>query len=139
MRGAHIQLLTPVASKAWIARLLHHDDHASLRACAGTGAEQDAAALQALTPPAQQQQQQDGAKVGMCRWQKLAEGEGLELVHQHSVSNVTWHARGDYFASVAPTGNTQVELATLLTVLGTELFCMDMHIAGVHAPAVDPL
>ena len=58
----------------------------------------------------------------MCRWQKLAEGEGLELVHQHSVSNVTWHARGDYFASVVPTGNTQVELATLLTVLGTELF-----------------
>ena len=74
---------------------------------AGTGAEQEAATLQALTPP-KQQQQQDGAKAVLCRWQKLPEGEGLELVHQHSVTHVAWHARGDYFASVAPTGNTQV-------------------------------
>lgn len=63
--------------------------------------------LQALAPPAQQPQQ-EGAKAALCRWQKLAEGEGLELVHPHSVSHVTWHARGDYFASVAPAGNTQV-------------------------------
>ena len=58
--------------------------------------------------PPEQQQQQDGAKAALCRWQKLPEGEGLELVHQHSVTHVAWHARGDYFASVAPTGNTQV-------------------------------
>ena len=80
---------------------------AHLYICAGSGAEQEAAALQALAAP-QQQQQQEGAKAALCRWQKLAEGEGLELVHPHSVSQVTWHARGDYFASVAPAGNTQV-------------------------------
>ena len=79
--------------------------HLDIRA--GTGAEQEAAALQALAAP-QQQQQQEGAKAALCRWQKLAEGEGLELMHPHSVSHVTWHARGDYFASVAPAGNTQV-------------------------------
>jgi hypothetical protein len=28
-------------------------------------------------------------------------------MHQHPVKHVTWHARGEYFASVAPTGNTQ--------------------------------
>ena len=27
---------------------------------------------------------------------------------QFTIKHVTWHARGDYFASVAPTGNTQV-------------------------------
>ena len=79
----------------------------NLHGCAGTGAEQEAAALQALTPLAQQ----EGAKAPLCRWQKLPEGDGLELVHQHSVSRVTWHAHGDYFASVAPAGNTQVGCA----------------------------
>ena len=107
----------PLACLAW--KLSRYDLQGPVRicclsaqghVCAGTGAEQDAAALQALTPPAQQPQQ-EGAKAALCRWQKLAEGEGLELVHPHSVSHVTWHARGDYFASVAPAGNTQVTLA----------------------------
>lgn len=79
-------------------------------ASAGIGAEQEAAALQVLQAPSQQ----EGAKAALCRWQKRSEGEGLQLVHQHPISHVTWHARGDYFASVAPTGNTQVMAATHL-------------------------
>lgn len=36
-------------------------------------------------------------------------GEGaVEVAHKFPVKYVTWHARGDYLASVAPTGNTQV-------------------------------
>lgn len=71
------------------------------------GAEEEAATLQALQPPSQGQTGADG-KAALCTWQKAAEGDGLELVHQHPVRHVTWHARGDYFATVAPTGNTQV-------------------------------
>ena len=71
---------------------------------AGMSADQEAASLQALQAPSQQ----GNDKAGLCQWQKRADGDGLELVHQHSVSHVTWHARGDYFASVAPAGNTQV-------------------------------
>ena len=33
---------------------------------------------------------------------------GVVVQHKFSIRQVTWHARGDYFASVAPTGNTQV-------------------------------
>ena len=71
---------------------------------AGMSADQEAASLQALQAPSQQ----GNDKTGLCQWQRRADGDGLELVHQHSVSHVTWHARGDYFASVAPAGNTQV-------------------------------
>lgn len=39
--------------------------------------------------------------------QARADGEGAELLHGHAVAHVAWHGRGDYFASVAPTGNTQ--------------------------------
>ena len=72
---------------------------------AGVGSEeQEAAAAQALqAPPAIEA----SAKV-LCRWQARETGGGLDLVHQHPVRHLTWHARGDYFASVAPTGNTQV-------------------------------
>ena len=78
-----------------------------LRSIAGLSADQEAASLQALQAPSQQ----GSDKAGLCQWQKRAEGDGLELVHQHSVSHVTWHARGDYFASVAPAGNTQASLS----------------------------
>ena len=75
-----------------------------VQSIAGMCADQEAASLQALQAPSQQ----GNDKAGLCQWQKRADGDGLELVHQHSVSHVTWHARGDYFASVAPAGNTQV-------------------------------
>ena len=47
-----------------------------------------------------------GLSVG-CEGQARANGDGAELLHGQAVARVTWHARGDYFASVAPTGNTQ--------------------------------
>ena len=73
--------------------------------CAGLGAEQEAASLQALQAP--QAGKAAGGKAALCKWQPRADGEGLELVHQHPVKHITWHTRGEYFASVAPTGNTQ--------------------------------
>ena len=95
------------------------------------GAEEEAAARQALQAPA------GGAapkkdKGALCEWRARApaegetEGGGLELVQQFPVTHVAWHARGDYFASVAPTGNTQVG------------FCLSRRVAvsqEVHAVA----
>lgn len=43
------------------------------------------------------------------RWEARP-GGGLQLQHKHSLAQITWHSRGDYFATVAPTGNTQVPL-----------------------------
>eukprot|EP00879_Flechtneria_rotunda_P015927 GHRR01016656.1.p1 GENE.GHRR01016656.1~~GHRR01016656.1.p1 ORF type:complete len:555 (+),score=167.55 GHRR01016656.1:411-2075(+) len=71
------------------------------------GDEVDAAARQACqvsaaAAAAASQQQQ------LAQWITGADGTGLELVTGQAVKQVTWHARGDYFASVAPTGQTQV-------------------------------
>uniref|UniRef100_A0A7S0RRE2 Ribosome biogenesis protein BOP1 homolog n=1 Tax=Chlamydomonas leiostraca TaxID=1034604 RepID=A0A7S0RRE2_9CHLO len=41
--------------------------------------------------------------------------KGVEIMHRFNVKYVTWHARGDYFASVAPTGNTQAVLVHQLS------------------------
>jgi ribosome biogenesis protein ERB1 len=43
----------------------------------------------------------------VVQWRQREDG-GLELQHRHSLRQLTWHSRGDYFATVAPTGNTQV-------------------------------
>ena len=51
-----------------------------------------------------QQQRQQGSSGGGGS----EEGGGAVIVHKFTIKHVTWHARGDYFASVAPTGNTQV-------------------------------
>ena len=45
--------------------------------------------------------------VPAARWE-VREGGGMQVVHRHSLSQITWHSRGDYFATVAPTANTQV-------------------------------
>ena len=74
--------------------------------CAGAGTEAvGTATAEALQPP----KAVDKAEKPLCQWQASEVGEGLQLVHQHAVAHVTWHARGDYFSSVAPTGNTQVQ------------------------------
>jgi len=47
----------------------------------------------------------DGAS--LATWTARADG-GVDIVCRHPVTHVTWHGRGDYFASVAPAGATQV-------------------------------
>lgn len=77
----------------------------SMRAVyAGLGTEEvEADTAKALQPP------ESSAEKQVCRWQAAESTEGgLELVHQFAVGHVTWHSKGDYFASVAPTGNTLV-------------------------------
>lgn len=39
----------------------------------------------------------------------------VEIAHKFAVKDVAWHARGDYFCSVAPTGNTKAVLVHQLT------------------------
>jgi len=51
--------------------------------------------------------------VSWQRWQGGSSGsgdssEGVVVLHRFQLKYVTWHGRGDYFATVAPTGNTQV-------------------------------
>ncbi|KAK9829975.1 hypothetical protein WJX72_008983 [[Myrmecia] bisecta] len=83
----------------------------------GTGTEEvEAAAVQALklTPAASEGDSK------LAHWQARDDGQGVDIVHQHLVKSVTWHGRGDYFASVAPTGNTQAVLVHQLSKQATQ-------------------
>ena len=72
---------------------------------AGVGDEEnEEAAMAALKLNPQASSAKEGAVV---QWRQREDG-GLELQHSHSLRQLTWHSRGDYFATVAPTGNTQV-------------------------------
>jgi hypothetical protein len=42
------------------------------------------------------------------QWLLHMESSGIQIVHKFLLHSVTWHQQGDYFATVAPTGNTQV-------------------------------
>lgn len=54
-------------------------------------------------------QKQDKSKENpVCRWLDSDLEKGLELSHSFQVHYVSWHSKGDYFTSLAPTGNTQV-------------------------------
>ena len=69
----------------------------------------------------------------VAAWRRRPDGEGLEVVHQHPVTHVAWHSRGDYFASVAPTGGCWVLLkAPSATVLACPTCCT--HIWWVSQP-----
>lgn len=60
----------------------------------------------------------------LATWQRAELGGGaegaVEVLHRFGVKHVTWHARGDYFASVAPTGNTQAVLVHQLSKGATQ-------------------
>ena len=92
-------LRTRLASICTMLRLMLVSDFA------GVGDEENAeAALAALKLSSAASSSKDGAVV---QWRQRDDG-GLELQHSHSLRQLTWHSRGDYFATVAPTGNTQV-------------------------------
>jgi len=44
----------------------------------------------------------------LATWSQRTDG-GIEILHRQPVRHMAWHARGDYFSTVAPTGNTQVQ------------------------------
>ena len=73
----------------------------------GTGtAEVEQAGKDALEAACQQASApgDDGLRP-LCRWQRLQSHKGsAELIHLHAVRHLAWHGRGDYFSSVAPTG-----------------------------------
>lgn len=86
-------------------------------------AELDAATAAALELPGGSSRE---AGVGGVRWAARPEG-GLDLVHQQALASLAWHARGDYFATVAPAGNTQVpietHIAAVMTTSVSKLHC----------------
>lgn len=61
-----------------------------------------------------------GGKGALAVWSSWEDGEkdatsGIVLTHSFSLKDVVWHGRGDYFASVAPTGNTAAVLVHQLS------------------------
>lgn len=75
--------------------------------------EQEAATEQALAQCVAAAAPGGGIEEGqLVSWQRQkgdgGSGEAAVVLHKFAIKSVTWHARGDYFATVAPTGNTQV-------------------------------
>ncbi|CAG9460136.1 unnamed protein product [Pedinophyceae sp. YPF-701] len=50
-----------------------------------------------------------------ARWARDAATGGLLIRQMHDVERVSWHARGDYMVTVAPTGNTRAVLVHQLS------------------------
>ena len=72
-----------------------------VRCFAGTGTDEaQAATSQTLR---QAQVASAGPSTPVATWQAY-ESDGITISHRAPVSYLTWHAKGDYFASVAPTG-----------------------------------
>lgn len=70
--------------------------------CAGTGTDNaNSATAETLK---QAQAGSSAAAAPVATWQAF-EGEGVSIAHRQPVTYLTWHAKGDYFASVAPTGS----------------------------------
>ena len=68
---------------------------------AGTGTDDANSATAEILKQAQAGANAVAAPV--ATWQGY-EGEGINIAHRQPVTYLTWHAKGDYFASVAPTG-----------------------------------
>ena len=78
---------------------------------AGTGTDEaQAATTQTL---AAAQTPSSSASSPVATWEALEGHEGLAIKQNHQVSYVTWHARGGYFASVAPTGTCLFSLVAI--------------------------
>jgi ribosome biogenesis protein ERB1 len=71
------------------------------------GAAVEAAAAEALQVPAAAANGGGDQPAPLASWTARADG-GVDIVCRQPVTHVTWHGRGDYFASVAPSGATQV-------------------------------
>ena len=67
--------------------------------CTGAGTDEANSATAEILREAQAG---DGA-AAVAAWQGY-EVEGVSITHKHPVTHLTWHSKGDYFASVAPTG-----------------------------------
>ncbi|DBA78870.1 hypothetical protein WJX77_008759 [Trebouxia sp. C0004] len=78
----------------------------------GTGTDEAQTATSQTLRQAQVASAAPGTTV--ATWQAY-ESEGITISHRAPVSYLTWHAKGDYFASVAPTGNTQAVLVHQLS------------------------
>lgn len=63
--------------------------------------------LHTQVPAAVAAAQEAAEQQPLAKWVTQPDGS-LELQTGHAVRHIAWHARGDYFASVAPSGNTQV-------------------------------
>ncbi|KAI8473407.1 MAG: NUC169 domain-containing protein [Monoraphidium minutum] len=73
----------------------------------------DAAAAAALQLPVTPKGTDKDA-APLAAWTARPDG-GVDVAARHPVTHVTWHGRGDYFASVAPTGATQSVLVHQLS------------------------
>eukprot|EP00249_Psilotum_nudum_P016440 c25825_g1_i1 orf=239-2530(+) len=58
--------------------------------------------------------------IALVTWLQHEKFQGLQLQHQQVVQSVSWHYKGDYFASVAPDGNTKAVLMHQLSKQQTQ-------------------
>lgn len=70
-----------------------------VRMCAETGTDE----AQDATAKALQAAPVSPAAAPLAPWEQHGVG-AVAIAHKHPVTYITWHAKGDYFASVAPTG-----------------------------------
>ena len=86
---------------------------------AATGAALDAAMVAASAGGSAGDAPGEGQLAAWRRRQQPGAPKGepaaLELVHRFALRSLAWHARGDYFASVSPDGNTQAVLVHQLS------------------------
>ena len=73
----------------------------SLVSFAGTGTDEAQDATERTLKQAQAGSTASGTPV--ATWQGY-EADGVSIPHRAPVTYLTWHAKGDYFASVSPTG-----------------------------------
>lgn len=102
----HCLLLWPasLSSRTTVRGHLHQtQEQTGICECcfAGTGTDEAQAATSQTLRQAQVASTTPGTPV--ATWQAY-ESEGITISHRAPVSYLTWHAKGDYFASVAPTG-----------------------------------
>ncbi|KIZ07232.1 block of proliferation 1 [Monoraphidium neglectum] len=119
------QLGGPVASLAWCPNAALQ----LLSAAVGStvvllpsglgGPDVEAAAAAALELPGGGGAANGGDASPLAAW-AAREGGGVEIAARHPVTHVCWHGRGDYFASVAPTGATQSVLVHQLSKRATQ-------------------
>ena len=81
----------------------------------GTGTDE---AQSATAQTLKQAQASSGPEGLVASWQAFEE-EGVSISHRQPVTYLTWHSKGDYFASVAPTGESAASIldTSLLTIL----------------------
>eukprot|EP00850_Spirogloea_muscicola_P002471 SM000009S23600 [mRNA] locus=s9:1013105:1019315:+ [translate_table: standard] len=68
----------------------------------GTGTVSEQATATALLQYTSQPKSLTSGKLGSTHWEAYGQGKGLQISHSEDVQSISWHHKGDYFATLAP-------------------------------------